>query len=233
MKPRVLVVQPSASDPPGRVGDWLREAGCGLTVVAGHLGDPLPSSLSGFHGLVVLGGEMGANDDAEFDWLPQAKDLLRQAVRADVATLGICLGHQLLAVAAGGQVAPGAHPQQGLFPVGLTVAGLGDPVAAALAGASAVHWNNDLVVSVPPGAVVLARAGHSVQAIRLGANVYGVQFHPEVDLATVAAWAGVDVASQLLSEQEAQARLDEIAEAEPQLHAASRALVAAFVGRLA
>lgn len=217
MTAEVLVVQHSASDPVGRLGTWLTGAGCRLTVVECHLGQPLPASLDGFDGLVVLGGEMGAYDDAVAPWLTDTKQLLHEAVSADLPTLGVCLGHQLLAVAAGGEVATGAGPQQGLFDVALTSAGTVDPLFAALEGAAALHWNNDLVVAPPPGALVLARVGQGAQAIRLGSSVYGVQFHPEVDVATVAQWAREDVDAGRASTQDVQSRLARLTAADGQL----------------
>lgn len=217
MTARVLVVQHSSIDPVGRLGDWLTEGECVLRVVECHHGEELPASLDGYAALVVLGGEMGANDDAEVSWLGQTKALLREAVERDLPTLAVCLGHQLLAVAAGGRVAQAPVPQQGLTPVGLTNAAAGDSLFAPLADAAAVHWNNDLVVSAPPGAEVLARSDAGIQAIRLGRNVYGVQFHPEVDVPTVASWADHDVTAGSLSVDGAAQRLSRVAAADPEL----------------
>lgn len=217
MTAEILVLQPSVSDPAGRVGDWLAGSGCTLTVVDCQRGEPLPSSLSGYAGLVVLGGEMGAYDDHLAPWLTQTKQLLREAADTDVATLAICLGHQLLAVATGGEVATAATPQQGLVDVGVTEAGLQDPLFARLSGAAAVHWNNDLVLAPPPGAVVLAEVDQQLQAFRLGTRVYGVQFHPEVDGPTVADWAREDVEAGRAGEGATQQRLDGIVAADSRL----------------
>ena len=232
MTARILVVQPSMSDPAGRVGSWLAEAGCSLSVVDCQRGQPVPASLAGFAGLVVLGGEMGAYDDELAPWLTPVKQLLREAVRADLPTLAICLGHQLLAVAAGGEVATAATPQQGLVQVGVTEAGLADSLFFELGGTAAVHWNNDLVVAAPAKAVVLATADEHVQAIRLRTCVYGVQFHPEVDAPTVTDWAREDVEAGLAYEGETRARLDAIAAADQQLVSTWRDFTLRFAGLL-
>jgi GMP synthase (glutamine-hydrolysing) len=208
-------VQHSADDPSGLVGRELLLAGCTIDVVRCHLEEEQPRSLSGYAGLVVLGGDMGAYDDADYPWLTRTKDLLREAVERDVATLAICLGHQLLAVAAGGEVARAPSPQRGLVPVGRSAEAGSDRLFGAFGdrNASAIHWNNDVVVTAPQDSVLLASSGAGIQALRLRSQVYGVQFHPEVDLKTVTGWAAHDIAAGHLSPEEARERLAEIAAA--------------------
>lgn len=208
--PRVLVVQHEPICPPGRLGGWLDDAGLALDIVRPSEGERLPDRL-GHDALVVLGGTMGAYDDAQHPWLTGTKQLLADAVRTGVPTLGVCLGHQLLAVATGGRVERNAHGSTvGITPVRL----LGDPAAAADEvtgragqGALALHWNDDVVVEPPPAAVVLARTGDGhVQAMRVGGAAWGVQFHPEADLEVASTWARRAVASGELTA----ARADEV-----------------------
>ena len=228
---RVLVVQHGADDPPGRVGSWLTEAGCTLEVVRGDLGEELPATLAPYAALVVLGGAMGAYDDDACPWLAPTKRLLREAAERDVPTLGICLGHQLLAVANDGRVATAAEPQVGLRPVGLTAEAAGDRLLAGLAaGTGAVHWNNDVVVEPPTGAVVLATGSEGIQVFRLGRSVYGVQFHPEVEVETVAAWAQQDVTAGRWPAEVAAARIAAIAAADGALRAAWQPVIHQLAG---
>ena len=97
----VLVVQHQDDCPPALVGEWLVEAGCVLDVRRPYAGDPLPTDLGAHDALLVLGGSMGANDDGDHAWLAPTKDLVRDAVERRTPTLGICLGHQLIARAVG------------------------------------------------------------------------------------------------------------------------------------
>jgi GMP synthase (glutamine-hydrolysing) len=226
----VLVIQHSEDDPPGRLGSWLSEAGCELDIIRCYLGEPLPESLTGYDALVVLGGAMGAYDDDAHPWLSQTKVLLREGVAAALPTVGICLGHQLLAVACSGRVAVAASPQVGVTQVGALPEAAHDPLFAELpAGSSAVHWNNDLVVEAPPGAVVLARSSAGIQAFRLGPVAWGLQFHPEVDVETVREWARSDVETKALSGDRVQSLLDDVITADPDL----RDTWSAFTVRLA
>jgi GMP synthase (glutamine-hydrolysing) len=232
--PRVAVVQHTAVCPPGRVGDWLVAEGCRLDVHRGHAGEGLPSSLAGHDGLVVLGGEMGAHDDADHPWLPGTRDLLRAAVEDGTPVLAVCLGLQLLAVACGGRVEPAASgPQIGVRPVEPEPAAAADPLLGPVpAGAPAVHWNNDLVVEPPPGAVVLSRSAGTVQALRLGSRAWGVQFHPEVDVATLGLWADADVAARLLEPARAAERLAGVAAADAALVRTWSAMTRRFAAEL-
>jgi GMP synthase (glutamine-hydrolysing) len=189
-EPHVLVVQHQADCPPGLVGLWLDAAACALDLRHPYAGEPLPSDLREHDALVVLGGSMGAGDDAEHPWLGPTKELIRRSAADGVPVLGICLGHQLAAVALGGTV--GVNPrgrQFGVLPMGWTSAAAGDPLLGTRP-ARAIHWNNDVVTALPDGAVALAHAPDgTVQAARLAETVWGVQAHPEVDDAIVERWA--------------------------------------------
>lgn len=230
----ILVIEHTAVDPPGRVGTWLLETGRELDVVRPYAGEPQPVDLSGYAGLLVLGGDVGAYDDELAPWLPATRALLARAVDEQVPTLAICLGHQLLAVAAGGRVSLSPTGQQGGTPaVALQPAAASDPLFGAVApDAVAVHWNNDLVVELPPGAVELARSTAGVQAMRLGERVWGVQFHPEVDADTVRLWATADVDSGNLAPERAAAWLAEMEDNDGVLQSTWRPVIHRFAALL-
>ena len=194
MSPRVLVVEHHESCPPHLVGRWLEEAGCTLEVCRPWTGEALPA-LTSYDAVLVLGGDMGADDDDAHWWLGPLKAGIREAVAAGTPLLGICLGHQLIAAALGGTVAPNPRGQTvGLQPVGWTEHAADDDWVAGRSGAEvAIHWNNDVVVALPEGAVVLARTpGGEVQVARFGPRAWGIQAHPEVDSVVVTRWAASD-----------------------------------------
>lgn len=199
MSPRILVVEHQASCPPALFGEWLAEAGARLDVCRPWAGEALPD-LTAYDGVLVLGGEMGAHDDEAHHWLAPLKQRLRDAAGAGVPVLGICLGHQLLAVALGGDVARNPRGQAvGLLAQGWTPAAAEDPLTTGLPlGTRAIQWNNDVVTALPPGSSVLARsADGDVQAVRYAPSAWGVQSHPEADVEVVRAWAEGDRADHL------------------------------------
>ncbi|GAA4989753.1 type 1 glutamine amidotransferase [Actinopolymorpha pittospori] len=178
---RLLVVQHEDDCPLGWFGPWLAEGGIAVDVVRPYAGDPLPG-LDGHAGLLVLGGSMGAYDDATCPWLGPVKALLREAVARRLPTLGICLGHQLLAVACGGRVDRNPDGRTiGLVKLSLADAAHGDPMFGQVAdGAAAVRWNQDIVVDLPPKASLLATDDRGTPyAVCVGERAWGVQFHPE------------------------------------------------------
>src|SRR3954452_9497166 len=102
-------------------------------------------------------------------------------------------------------------PQPGVRAVPLPPAAAEDALFASLRHpAVGVHWNNDLVVELPPGATVLSTTAETVQALRLGPAAWGVQHHPEVEVPTLRLWADADVAGGRLDATTAGTRLAEV-----------------------
>lgn len=193
--PTILIVQHEDGCPPGWLGDVWQAGGAALDVRTPYRPDDaasgLPSDLSGFAALVVLGGAMGAHDDAAHDWLEPTKSLLRQAIERELPTLGVCLGHQLIGAALGGRSARNPAGQVcGRVPIALTPDGAGDPLLGGLDGRRIVQWNDDVLAELPAGAMVLSTAPDgSVQAARFGRSAWGLQFHPEASPDLVAGWS--------------------------------------------
>jgi GMP synthase (glutamine-hydrolysing) len=181
-----LVVQHVDVEGPGRFAEWLPALGVELRTIHPYAGDPVPQSIDA-DALIVMGGPMGAYDDAAAPWLPAVRGLLAAATRDGVPALGICLGAQLLAVATGGRVERGANgPEIGL---GEVVVAASDQLFEA-GSIPVVQWHYDTVTELPPEATLLASsASYPVQAFRVGARAWGLQFHVEAAPELVADWA--------------------------------------------
>jgi GMP synthase (glutamine-hydrolysing) len=192
--PTLLVVQHTPGESAGRLGDWLGSAGVLLDVRTPYDGSALPE-VSGFDGLLLLGGPMGAYDDEVAPWLPATRDLLRDAVRTQVPTLGVCLGAQLLAGALGGRVRVGTDgPEIGPGLVAKRDVAAADPIFRQVPFTPDVlQWHFDEISELPSGATLLASSPrYPHQAFRVGGSAWGVQFHVETTPEMVRTWARSD-----------------------------------------
>jgi len=187
---RLLVFQHAGFEHAGRLRDHMRECDVDYDVVALDEGDPIPP-LNAYEGLVVLGGPMGPLDEADYPWLRAEITAIREAVvDRDLAVLGICLGHQLLAVALGGAVGQMETTEVGICPYELSAPGEHDGLFRSLTGRRVgLQWHGWEVTRLPPGAINLASSGLSTcQAMRAGRRAWSMQFHIEAFAGTVAEW---------------------------------------------
>lgn len=218
--PRVLTVEHEDGTGPGYLGDRIVAGGVRLELVRPYLGELLPATLSGYQGLVVLGGSLGPFDDERATWLPAVRRLMAEALADAVPLLGVCLGGELLADVAGGRVgrAP-AGPELGIQTVRLTPDGRSDALFGDLPElAPAVEWHWEEIVELPPGSTLLCgtdRFPH--QAFRVGESAWGTQFHPEVLLASASEWARHGADDLRRAGVDPERVIADVAEAEPRL----------------
>lgn len=153
-------------------------------------GAPLPD-ISQAAGLISLGGPVSVNDG--LSWLAEEQRLMERVVAQDKPVLGVCLGSQLIAKTLGARVYRNPVKEIGWFDIGFTAAALDDPLLAGLSGSETVfQWHGE-TFDLPPGAVLLAGSeACRHQAYRVGAAVYGLQFHLEVTPAMIADWCTQD-----------------------------------------
>ena len=139
--------------------------------------------------LVVLGGPMGVYEADQHPFLHHERAVLAERLGAGRPSLGICLGAQLLAAAAGSEVARGKNGLEvGVAPVRWTREGLADPVLGGSRARSTVaHWHSDTWTAVPGATLLASTDRYAQQAFRLGAS-YGLQFHLELDAAAFDGW---------------------------------------------
>lgn len=139
----------------------------------------------GADAVIVLGGSMHPDQDDEHPWLPAELDLLRRLLADGTPLLGVCLGAQMLARAAGAAVRRAAEPEIGWHEVEVIAAD--DPLLGPLPRRfDALQWH-EYTYDLPAGAVELARSRASTQGFRLG-SAWAVQFHPEVTEEQVGRW---------------------------------------------
>lgn len=138
--------------------------------------------------LVVLGGPIGAFDEAAYPFLADTLALLRERLARRLPVLGICLGAQLMARALGAGVAPMGHQEIGFAPLALTPAGAASVLAPLSHGTPVLHWHGDQF-EIPPGAESLATTPLCPhQAFAVGMHALGLQFHLEADFSRIEQW---------------------------------------------
>ena len=139
-----------------------------------------------YDALVVLGGGMNVHEADRRPYLRDEIALLEETLAARRPVLGVCLGAQLLAAAAGAEMHRARTPEIGWREVELCSAAAADHVVGALPRRfTAFQWHS-YAFDIPFGAVELARNEVCPQAYRLGDAAWGVQFHPEVTEAILA-----------------------------------------------
>ena len=192
---RITVLQHVLHEDAGLLGRHLGERRIRVATRRLDLGDPVPEALAADEALLVMGGPMGVGDrDApRLGFLPREIALIRRALAARQRVVGICLGAQLIAHAAGARVFPNRIKEVGMAPVQWRHA-TGDPLLTGLAAEELVlHWHGD-TFDLPAGAVHLAEtAACAHQAFRLDRAI-GLQFHPEVDADGIRTWLREDAA---------------------------------------
>lgn len=164
-------------DVPGEFAEW-RLAG----------GDDAPDP-SEFGAVMVFGGSMNVDEEDAHPWLRTEKRFLRDLLDRQVPVLGVCLGAQLLAEAAGAHPRRAAEPEIGWHRVEVTAEGAADPLLGPLAPAFEVFQWHSYEAPLPPGAQALATSPVCLQAYRVGGlPAWGVQFHAEVTLSDAGEW---------------------------------------------
>jgi GMP synthase (glutamine-hydrolysing) len=188
---RVLSVTHGPSVPGGVFDEVVESAGHRLERWAVPDGGA-PHRARSYDAVMVFGGAQHPDQDDRFAWLQEEEGFLREVLEEEVPVFGVCLGAQMLARAAGASVGPASAPEVGWLDVELTAAGAADSVLGILPSRATVFQWHHYTFEIPDGGTELARSDVCIQAFRLAQPAWGIQFHAEVTLTMVTAWAEED-----------------------------------------
>jgi GMP synthase (glutamine-hydrolysing) len=228
---RAVVIQHEESEGLGLLGPALKAAGFELTHrFRGAHHDDVSVDL-----VVVLGGRMGVYEAAQHPFLLDERAVLAERLALDRPCLGVCLGAQLLASAAGAEVSPGKNGLEvGVAAVRMTRdAGLDPAFAGAGPKLTVAHWHADTFGPVPGAALLASSDRYTQQAFRVGRS-YGLQFHAELTADAFGSWlqAGQDeLRGAGKDPSQLQAQLGKLRGAEASLEALLTRLARALAGR--
>lgn len=185
---RALAITYERDAGPGVFADAMRERGMTLDEWARDRDDEPPADPHGYDAVLSFGGAMNVDEEDKHGWLPEQKGLLKDLLDAEMPLLGVCLGSQLLAEAAGAAPGRAKRPEIGWFDVEVEGEGFRDPLLKPLAPRFTAFLWHSFEAPLPPGAVPLARSEVCLQAYRVGERAWGIQFHAEVTAEDAEHW---------------------------------------------
>lgn len=189
MKP-VIIFRHAAAEGPGYFATVLEAQGIPWQLVRIDEGETLPNSVSGFGGMVLMGGPMSVNDDLQ--WIPPLLDLIQEAVALDIPLLGHCLGGQLISKALGAVVTKNAVKEIGWGDVSVSNHDVARFWFGDVTGFNGFHWHGE-TFSLPEGAVHLLKSDYCYhQAYALGKHL-AFQCHIEMTVEMVKGWCEVGI----------------------------------------
>ncbi len=199
----ILFIKHVDIEGPETLGAFFEKKGYSLSVVALHRRDILPIGFKDVDAVISLGGPMNVYEEAAYPFLRDENLFIQKVLKMNIPFLGICLGAQLLAKAAGGSVVGAPEEEIGWSDITLTPKGLGDPLFRGLPRVMEVYqWHGDMC-RIPLGGLHLAASKKCLaQAFRVGEKAYGLQFHAEITDKSIDEWSK-DYAPQKQAEREA------------------------------
>lgn len=189
----ILVVQHVPHENPGIIGPAVERGGYRADYIRVYETHAMPRTIEGYSALIVLGGPMGVYEQETYPFIKGELKLIESALKTNTPALGVCLGAQMMAKAAGAKVYKGKSKEIGWYGVSLTEEGVDDRLFMGLSDEFTVfQWHGD-TFDIPGNASRIASSElFENQVVRIGSRAYGIQFHLEVTEKMIKEWIEVN-----------------------------------------
>jgi len=188
----------------GDFEDWILKyiEGVETQVVDVQKGEEFPR-IANCSGIIITGSH--AMVTQEHPWSLKIEEFIKELIKFEIPLLGICYGHQLLAKSLGAKV--NFHPngmELGSVNISTTKESKSDPIFKHLPTDFDVHVvHAQSALTLPKNAVLLASNDFEKNhAFKIGANAWGVQFHPEYDANIMKAYISEVAKDKPINEEE-------------------------------
>jgi len=185
----LLILKHIAIEGPGTIGEYFQKKGYPCRIIELENGEGIPTDLSQVTGVIVLGGPMNVYEEEQYPFLTEENQFITTVLEKEIPFLGICLGSQLLAKAAGAKVMKAPIKEIGWRMIEQTHDGQRDPLFTGLLEQLIVfQWHED-TFELPWEAQLLSTSTvvrH--QAFKVGKHAYGLQYHLEVTPEIIESW---------------------------------------------
>jgi len=184
----ILIIQQVEYEPAALIEDVIHSLGRETKIIMA-MDELVPQALSAYSGLIIMGGHISANDE-HLEFVAKQIRLLKWCIKYDYPVLGICLGAQMLAKAAGGEIMISPLRELGWYPLRPTFFAQGDPLFGAILPhkTQVLQWHGE-TFSLPASATLLATCPDVInQAFRIKSRLYGLQFHTEMTEDLIYSW---------------------------------------------
>lgn len=184
VKGKILSIQNIEFETLGSLEELIQSDGYEIENIEAQT-EPMPQNTGDYTAIIILGGPMAVYDN--LGYIVKEQELIRDAIKNKVPVLGICLGSQLIAQAAGGNVYKGSKKEIGWYNVTLNHNGQNDLFKDIKSKTMRVfQWHGD-TYDLPSTATIMASSELYPQAFRIGTAV-GIQFHLEVNYEMIKRW---------------------------------------------
>ena len=196
---RLLVLQHLEIEGPGLFEQFAKERNLKIEIIRLDNKNALPQTKKGDL-ILIMGGPMGVKDigSDRYPWLKLERDFIKKELKNKRPIIGICLGAQLLASAAGGdvEILKCGSPPKALAEIGWSQIFIDksnkDFKELLEEPFHVLHWHGDRIL-LPNKAVLIASSMRcKEQFFKIDEFAYGLQFHIESTRAMLDKWIKED-----------------------------------------